>query len=152
MCFCEFAPCYVMCLYLHITNVGDGKQSIVQLSHLLQSNQSVCVYVGVDGGGEGSSLFICVRLFKSTIQRGRGRDRERESEKEDEQEKRAKGTENKWSGRKNKTGGTQREREIRWEGVEQVRKLDERSVRRPRSQSQHLIPKTAQRLGRNQPR
>lgn len=77
MCFCGFAPCYV-CLYLHITSVGDGKQSIVQLSHLLQSNQSVCVYVGVDGGGEGSSLFICVRLFKSTIQRERGRDRERE--------------------------------------------------------------------------
>lgn len=32
MCFCVFAPDCVR-PYLHITNVGDGRQSIVQLSH-----------------------------------------------------------------------------------------------------------------------
>lgn len=40
-----------------------------------------------------------------------------------------KGTENKWSGRKNKTRGREKEGQIRREGVDQVRKLDERSVR-----------------------
>lgn len=43
----------------------------------------------------------------------------------DEQEDLLKGTENKWSGRKNKTHGREKKGQIRWG----VRKWDERSVR-----------------------
>lgn len=67
MCFCVFATDY-LCLYLDTTNAGDGKQSIVQLCHQWQPSESVCVYVSGDGGGEGSSFLICVRLFRFTIQ------------------------------------------------------------------------------------
>lgn len=103
-------------------------------------------------------MFICVRLFKSTIQRereevtARQRERERVRKKTNRRSERKGQKTNGVEGKTRPVAHAEREREIRWEGVEQVRKLDERSVRRPRSQSQHLIPKTAQRLGRNQPR
>lgn len=61
----------------------------------------------------GSSLLICVRPFRFTVQ-SEDRGREQESESRDEQRRQAKGTENKWSGRENKARGEGKE-EIRWE-------------------------------------
>lgn len=89
----------------------------------------MCVFVGF-------SLLISVRLFafiaqsEEVTERESRRESERKEEKSgDERVNLPKGTENKWSGRKNKTHGREKEEQIRWEGVDQVRKWDERSVR-----------------------
>ena len=63
---------------------------------------NVCVCVMVVGGWMRGVLSVNLcKLFRFTIQPG---ERERERKKGDERENQAKGTENKWSGRKNKTG------------------------------------------------
>lgn len=119
---CVFAP---ECgrSYLHITTLVMGSnQSSNYPIRSRSSRKGMCVLVVMVWVQAILSVNLCQAIcIHNTARRGQ---KERERER-DEQENRLKGTGNKWSGRKNKTRGREKEGQIRWQRTRQ----NEESVR-----------------------
>lgn len=87
-----------------------------------------------------SSLLICVSPFACTPRPGEERER-------DEQERRPKGTGNKWSGRKNKTRGREKEGQIRWRRTRPAKKMGWEKCQKAKELNSALNPQDCSQMG-----
>lgn len=131
-CVLPLSTCSPRCWWEAINCPSSRCRAVVERER--ERGMCVCVCVGGCSSGGVLSVNLCqaICIHNTRGEREREREWERKWEGGDERENLLKGTENKSSGRKNKTHGT-RGGQIRWGGrvggLDGVRKWDERSVR-----------------------